>query len=243
MKTSLLLCLLTLLSSCVADSPGTDVVDAPKSVSSPTVNHWGEMRVVLREGRTEGRVALSEVIGANTIALGAMEALTGEITVLDGVTHVTEVDRSTTTGVVTRGVAHGDRATLLVAAQVDEWSQHELGAVPDLATLEERIRSLAGTIASAPMPFRVEGTAARLGLHVLDGSCPIANPDGPSPWRYVGEEEPTTLVGFYAENSAGVLTHHGQATHIHAILAQREISGHLDDVSFLEGARLYLPAR
>jgi hypothetical protein len=40
-KTSLLL-LLALLSSCVADLPGTDVTDSPTSVSSPAVIHRGE---------------------------------------------------------------------------------------------------------------------------------------------------------------------------------------------------------
>ena len=241
MRTRLLL--LALLCSCAADSSGRDDADTSPSKSPPIVSHWGEMRAVLREGRTEGRVALSEVGGPNTIAIGALEGLTAEITMLDGEAHLTEVDSSTETGVRTRRATPEDDATLLVAAEVNAWNEHALGTVPDLATLEDRIRSMADFDASTPFPFRVEGVAGRLHLHVLDGSCPIADPDGPSPWRFFGEGEQATLVGFYAENSAGVLTHHGQATHVHAILSRRGVSGHLDDVSFPKGARLFLPAR
>jgi acetamidase/formamidase len=94
-----------------------------------------------------------------------------------------------------------------------------------------------------PFPFRVEGVASTLRLHVLNHSCPIAEPDGPKPWRFFGEGETTVLVGFYAENSAGRLTHHGQETHTHALLPGRDISGHLDEVALLSGARVYLPVR
>jgi len=78
-------------------------------------------------------------------------------------------------------------------------------------------------------------------LHVPDHSCPIANPDGPPPWRFAGESERVVLAGFHAENSAGRLTHHGTSSHTHALVAGREVSGHLDDVAFPPGARLFLP--
>ena len=54
--------------------------------------------------------------------------------------------------------------------------------------------------------------------------------------------ERTVLVGFRAEDAGGILTHHGQTTHVHAWLPEHGTSGHLDDVAFLRGARLYLPS-
>ena len=210
------------------------------------MRHWGEMRLVLRDGRTEGRVDLDDALGPNTYAVGALEGLAAEITVLGGVAQLAEVlDSASPDGLHTRAVIDGDRATLLIAADVAEWNQHSIEGVANLDELETRIGLIAAAegIESVPFPFRVEGTASRLDLHVLDHSCPIAHPDGPSPWRFSGEDEPATLVGFYAKDAGGILTHHGQATHTHAVLPQRGISGHLDEVSFASGARLYLPLR
>ena len=96
---------------------------------------------------------------------------------------------------------------------------------------------------SGRFTFRIEGRAKRLELHVLDHSCPIAAPEGPEPWRYSGEDVPVQLIGFYAENSGGQLTHHGQTTHIHALLPETGLSGHVDAVALADGARLFLPAR
>ncbi len=245
--------LLLLSSSCATDPPPDrdPIYGEPASGrgtrEAPPVRHWGEMRRVLREGRTEGRVDLADVVGPHTVAVGALEGLAGEITVLDGTAHLAQVsDATSLDGVRTRTAADGDRAALLVAADVAEWSEHPLAGVSDLAALEASIRALAlaeGIDVSAPFPFRVEGVASELSLHVLNRSCPIASPDGPKPWRFAGKDEAAILVGFHADRSAGILTHHGRQTHAHAILSTTGIAGHLDDVSFANGARVYLPVR
>lgn len=211
------------------------------------MQHWGAMREVLRDGRTEGRVDLAEVLGPDTVAVGASAALAAEITVFGGKAHLAEVvDPGSVQGLRVRAPVAGEQATLLILAQVAEWSEHPLTAVPDLASLEASVRAIAAANdidVTRPFPFRVEGVASTLRLHVLNHSCPIAEPDGPKPWRFFGEGETTVLVGFYAENSAGRLTHHGQETHTHALLPGRDISGHLDEVALLSGARVYLPVR
>ena len=61
------------------------------------------------------------------------------------------------------------------------------------------------------------------------------------PWRGAYEDEEVTLVGFYAEGRAGILTHHGRTTHLHVVLREGALSGHLDEVSLTDGARLLLP--
>ncbi len=70
---------------------------------------------------------------------------------------------------------------------------------------------------------------------------PIANPEGPAPWRFEGTRIPVKSVGFYAHDAAGILTHHGQSSHIHAVLKERVVSGHLDAIQFDGPTRLYLP--
>lgn len=235
------LLVLALASSCAAGSTATQVP------LEHTVEHWGGMREVLREGRTEGRIDLADVLGPNSIAVGATAGLAAEITVDAGEAHIAEVvDPDSAQGLRTRGPAPGEQATLLVIADVPIWSEYTLPALPDLAELEASLRSTAaanGIDVTTPFPFRVEGEASTLHLHVLNHSCPIADPRGPKPWRFAGENEPTVLVGFHAQGSAGRLTHHGQRSHTHALLTARDISGHVDEVSFPPGARLFLPAR
>ena len=202
---------------------------------------WGAMRSVLREGRTEGRVALDEVLRPGTYGVGALAELRGEITVVDGVAHVSTVDASGDR-VHTRTSRAGDEATLLALGQVTAWREVDLPAVPDVAALERELARLLDGRSPEPFPFRVEASTANVHLHVLDGACPIANPTGPAPWRATLEGVAITLVGLYAENAAGVLTHHGRVTHLHAVVESPYVSGHVDDVSWLEGARLFVPA-
>ena len=243
---------LLLLPSCAKETPHR-AVTPPRSLigfkdrEEPVVKYWGGMREVLREGRTEGRVGLAEVLGPHTVAVGVTAGLAAEITVFAGEAHLAEVvDLGSVQGQHQRAPSVGEQATLLVLAQVEEWSEHHLAAVPDLTSLETSVRAIAaanGIDVTRPFPFRVEGVASTLRLHVLNQSCPIAKPDGPQPWRFSGEEESAVLVGFYAEDSAGSLTHHGQKTHTHALIPGRNISGHLDAVALLSDARVYLPAR
>ena len=207
-----LVLLALLFASCVTE-PALDRDGIETRRTGPTVRHWGAMRTVLRDGRTEGRVELADVLGPHTVAVGALEGLAAEVTVVDGTAHLAEVvDAGSADGVRVRAARPGDRATMLVAADVAAWSEHSLGPVNGLANLEAEIRAIASTLSlgAEPFPFRVDGTASHLALHVLDHSCPIARPDGPQPWRFEGGGETVTLVGFYAEGSAGILTHHGQ---------------------------------
>ncbi len=84
-----------------------------------------------------------------------------------------------------------------------------------------------------------------LSLHILDRNCPMANPDGPPPWRLTGAAAKGSLVGFYVEGQEGRMTHAGQRSHIHATAdtASARVSGHVDAVAIEEGAQLYLPSR
>ncbi len=216
-----------------------------ESTGSRMVQYWGGMRDVLRNGNTQGRVKLADVVGPGTIAVGALEGLGAEITIIDGETQLAEVNFSDLSkGLRVRSHTADDKATLLVLADVPHWTEQTLDPASDISALEAAIRSLAlaqGLDVTQPFPFRIEGIATELHLHVLNHSCPIANPEGPAPWRFEGTGIPVTLVGFLAHDAAGVLTHHGQSSHIHAVLKGREVSGHVDAIQFDRPTRLYLP--
>lgn len=210
------------------------------------VRGWGTMREVLREGDTRGRVPLVAVVEDHTWGVGALEGLEGEITIVDGEVSIAQVVDGE---LVLRGLRKRDEASLLVLAEVSAWHEDSLPQVRglrDLETvLEGRVRLAGLDPGLTPVPVHVEGTFERLSLHVLDGSCPVARPDGPPPWRWEGGGARGGLVGVYAEGQGGVMTHHGQRLHLHAVVVDpdgRVLSGHVDDVALGEGSSLFLPA-
>ena len=237
MTNTIRLLLPLILVTCLASAE----VSGENPPDMPTIQTWGTMREVLREGKSEERITLTKLPSEHTIAIGALAGLAGEITVLNGVVHVATFDN----GELNSGPSqNGARATLLVMAEVPAWREQDLPALADFSSVEQAVRTAAlkaGIDVTQPFPFVVEGLAADLSLHVIAGACPIATPDGSSPGRFSDQERTVTLVGFYAENQEGRMTHHNRSSHVHVIVEGADISGHLEEVSFAAGARLRLP--
>jgi hypothetical protein len=201
---------------------------------------FGSMREVMRDGEHQGRAVIAEVSTPFTVGVGALEGLAGEVTIVDGVALVAQRDGGR---VAVRGPRPGERAALLVVAEVDAWQEVSLTDCASYAALEEQVGAALvrlGMDPREPTPMRVTGRAERLTMHVIAGACPIAEPSGPAPWRFDGRAEAVALVGFYVEDAVGVLTHHSRKSHLHALVGG--MAGHLDDVS-LRDVRLLLPLR
>ncbi len=217
-----------------------------RPASTVEVATWGTLREVLREGRTAARVDPARVVGPRTVGVGALAALAGEITVIDGRVLVATATRTAPgeapAGCVVRVAEAGDQATLLVLADVPAWEEHELPASATYADLEHAIAAVLrgrGHDLTRPVPVRVRGDARSLAMHVIAGSCPFANPNGPAPWRSSDAAGPVELVGVFVEGATGRLTHHARRSHLHAVAG--EVMGHLDEIA-LERAILLLPA-
>jgi alpha-acetolactate decarboxylase len=227
--------LLALLSSASCAAP------PPAPARLPEVRTWGSMREALKLGHSEGRVSLTEAIHPTATGIGALAGLAGEVTVVDGEVFLAQlVDGE----MQVRMADDEDQATLLVVADVAAWSSHRLPPCGSYAELEEAIAGILearGFAMDEPLPFRVTGTAKAVEMHVINGSCPIANPSGKSPWRFHGGDMSIELVGFFADGAAGELTHHDRRSHVHALTPGRHDTGHLDEVVLRAGAELWLP--
>jgi acetolactate decarboxylase len=215
------------------------------------ITQYGTMREALREGRSEPRIGVARVAADHhAVAVGALAGLAGEITIFDGQTWVT---RKAAGGVESSGPAAdaSDQATLLTVASVESWITIDLpGAVPP-DRLEGVVESCArerGLDTSKPFPFVVEGTLTGLDAHVIAGYCPESNPPPDrQPWRPALPAPPAptraTLVGFFAPNQEGVMTHHGTSLHMHAVFSLDgvTVTAHADSAALAPGARLRLP--
>ncbi len=221
------------------------------TTGATSVAQYGAMRQVMREGQTEPRIRLTDAVAVpHAYGVGALEGLTGEVTIVDGSVWVARVAHA---GVDMSGPAPAaqDQATLLTLAHIARWESVPLTTTIEGAALESYIKAAArdmGIDTSKPFPFVIEGDAIRVDLHVINGYCPSAvDPatmdaqpwvwSSPAPGRAV-------IVGFYAPDAAGVMTHHGTAVHMHAVvdIDGRTVAGHVDEAAAGAGAVLRLPS-
>lgn len=213
------------------------------------VSQHGGMRDTLRMGNTQPRITFAEVSSKpHAIAVGALPNLAGEITIFDG-TIYTATTPDGQTAVTVASDETFDAATLLSLSYVEAWQECLLPSNHPLEQAIELSAVIQGIDTETPFPFFITGTTSDYHLHVINGYCPVAEPDLEArfqPWRQTGSTKtPITVVGFYAKDQEGVMTHHGSNVHIHGIIdvAGTLTSGHLDSVEIDQGAILFLPAQ
>jgi hypothetical protein len=220
---------------------------APRGAWDGSVGRWGTLREALRDGHSEARVEVASAVRSPyAIGLGAAAGLDGEITVLDGVVHVS---RGTAEGALasSRGDGSGLEATLLALARVERWRYEPLAASGDRSALEadvQRAIERAGFERLPCVPFVVRGDLAGLRGHVLRGACPKSSTPPPAgsrpPLELRLDRARGTLVGFWTTLPAGELTHHGERTHVHVLL-EDGTTAHVDEIGTGPTAVLALP--
>lgn len=203
-----------------------------------SVERWGSLREVLRDGQKQGRVALTSTLTPDAVGLGALAGLEGEIAVLDG---EARLGRATGERAGNEPAATEDQAAFLVLARVPAWRTTQLDAQLSIATLDPRAF---GAAEARTIPFLVQGDFADLEMHVLRGRCPYVEDDGAGepPLRMTYPRARGTLVGFWTSEPPGVLTHHDSNVHVHVVLAGPDgVVAHVDSVRVLAGAKVSVP--
>ncbi len=233
---------LSFLSLSCADAP-------PEPVRSA---HYGTMREALRDGKTEGRVALDALeLGPATYAVGALAGLAGEITIDGGEVWISTYDPAT--GLRTsQDERTGQQATMLFLAEAaGSWSAHTVAEDVAADAVDDFIGGLveaAGHAPDAVVPIVVEGPLETLRMHVIAGGCPIrarmlgqelAQP----PFVFETAETSGRLIGIFARQAGGTITHMGSDTHLHVRIAidGEPATGHVEVVGLGAGAVVRLP--
>lgn len=206
------------------------------------VTQWGTMKEVLVEGKSESRFSLDKLHNVEELAgVGALEGLVGEITIYGGKVWITKDEVKATQA----GTEH---ATLLTTARVAEWSstiRQEGIAADQLESVVREAAMQAGLDTGKPFPFVIEGRLT-VEAHVIRGKCPHAAGSGvlQPPIALSIKDEPGVLVGFYAENSEGKLTHHGSKIHAHVLTRDNPPRmGHVDSAAVASESIIRVPAR
>lgn len=219
----------------------------------PEVRQYGRMHDVLSGGADKAvqLVSLADALKKpHACAVGALANLEGEITIVDGSAWVA---RPAGAGLRIDGpsATSKDGAALLLLSHVAEWDRFtiEKGLAGDAldAFIADKARG-AGLDTAQPFAFVIEGSVTDLQLHVLNGMCPmkpgVSLAEGEKPWQHqIGRPQKATVVGFYAADSVGNMTHPGTSIHAHAILDVngQSVTGHIERISVAAGAVLRIP--
>lgn len=232
------------------------------SVSTSARQQWdreiiqiGVMREVLGGQKHEARALLKEVLARpNFYGVGALASLAGEVTILDGVPTATRVDVEGHP-LASKGGLKEQGVTLLFGAYVPEWTEHLVGHAISPDRLDETLAEMAagaGLDMSKPFVFAIDGEFTEVRLHVINGACPVharRNGNELSPEKRPYEASLAsvhgTIVGLFATNAEGTMTHPGTTTHLHLIYTDdatgAKLNGHVEQAGMSSGSVLYLP--
>jgi len=224
------------------------------SAGLPEVEVFGTIAQLVRDHDASAKVDLAVVTRLpHAYALGSLEDLRGEITIVDGDVWLSYPPARPGAAVrVQKSGGQSESAAFLVATHADEradWTAIELpdglasrGAAARLAKLA-RDRGLDGR----PVPFRLDGAFASLTLAIVDGRLVPPGPGTEEEMKKANVIETHvrargTLVGFCSFAPGGSpFTHPGQPCHIHAVLPEERATGHAQDFVVAPGATLWMP--
>lgn len=232
-----------------ADDPGPP--PAPPATWDGEITVYGSLRAIFQEDDISAKVRLADLLPNESLyAAGALENLSGEVTIVRGRTFLATPDDEG--GAVYRELdadAVDQSATLLVSAEVPGWR-----AIPTLEPIRldelgdevvELARDL-GYSRDDRIPFLIEAQVEDLSWHVIDGRR--LERGGRSHEEHLEasvrasrSSADATLIGFYSPRDQGVFTHHGTTVHVHAVVFDPLETGHVDDVLIPEGTNLLVP--
>lgn len=221
------------------------------------IEYTGAQKDITAAGKIDRTITL-DALGSKEglYAVGAVEGLDGEITILDGKTYVSQVRGPDYT------VDHGDKhgAIFLVWTRQSQWQDVPVpDTVQSYVDLQKFIKAAAkeaGVNTANAFPFQLSGVAAEVKWHInvnrTEGKPVNQELFVKSKEKYVERNRPVDIVGFYSEKHPGIFigkhapgigAHSGETNviHIHFVSREGKATGHIDDIKLGSGMTLRLP--
>lgn len=227
---------------------------AEESPKDREIIQFGTMHEAIGKQQHQGRVHLNELVKRDHFyGVAALEGLHGEVTIFDGKVTITGVREDGHIGPVAGSISD-KQATMLVGAYVPTWTRIPVTRnieADDFDAFVEQAATKAGIKTTAPFMFAVEGEFADVRLHVINGACPLHArlkntelPEENRPFESEMSEETGTLVGVFAQNAVGKLTHPATSIHVHLLYKDKQtgadVTAHVEQVGLRPGAVLLL---
>ena len=193
----------------------------------------GAMRNTMFNGQLAGLIQLDSIAKPGTYGIGPMAYLRGEVLLLDGHVFVSEMEKNLGMQVVQRTEV---RAPFFVHQHVTEWTTVQLpDSVVDLPTLDAFLTARFAFVGE-PFAFLISGVITSGDVHIVDvpRGTEVNGPDDAHRHNKHDHAEGRTmdLVGFFSTKHKAVFTHHDTNIHVHAITAERDWMGHVEQLRF-----------
>lgn len=204
------------------------------------VNIVGTLRSMMMENNTQANINLQDLKAEEHLyALGAREGLKGEVLVMDSKPVLSQVEGDSFS-IVNNFDA---QATLLVYTQVAEWDFVALDEDKTLGEVEAMVKQKAIEAKhTEPIPYLIKGNASKLNWHIVNGSASATHEDhATAGFNRKWKDADVVILGFFSESLQGVMTHHGENSHLHFMTTDGSAAGHVDDVQIKKGSLLFIP--
>lgn len=230
-------------------------LDAAEPPAHATVESVGNRRAIM-QGDLAGKVVLATLRDRPGLyALGPVAGLQGEITIADGVPHVSVLDDQGQPVELPEDEAWRRSAIFLAYAETTApGTPTTLEPVPKLSALRPIVEATAGRqgidLDATAFPVVIEGVASRLRYHVIwkqDDAPHSHQAHQRAKITFDRREVPVRLIGVFSRPGEGAYTHPGNPLHLHVVLPAQDgdgtVSGHVDGLELAAGAVLRIPGR
>lgn len=197
----------------------------------------GEMRNVMWKGQLEGNIHLDTIANkSNVVGLGPLEYLGGEIIIMDGKSYKSMVRSDSSMEVVE---TFNVKAPFFAHAEISNWSEELLDV--DIQTIQQLESFLDNKMSesSQPFMFKLAGFVKEATIHVvnLPAGAKVSSPNDAHKGlvKYQMENKEAEIVGFFSKEHKGIFTHHDTYSHLHLITKDKQMMGHLDELSIEKG--------
>jgi acetolactate decarboxylase len=201
----------------------------------------GEMRNVMWKGQLEGNIYLDTIANiSNVVGLGPLEYLGGEIIVIDGKSYKSVVISDSSMEVVE---TFNIKAPFFAHANILNWSEELIDV--DIRTIQQLESFLDNKMSgsSQPFMFKLAGFVKEATIHVvnLPVGTKVSSPNDAHKGlvKYQMENQEAEIVGFFSKEHKGIFTHHDTYLHMHLITKDKQMMGHLDELT-IEKAKMRL---
>ena len=221
----------------------------------PSLVIHGGMHEAIAGGEDHARVTIAELVGTkHFFGVGALAGLEGEVTIVNSTAYATGVAPDGGLRVLDPGDA---AATMLAGQTVPHWTPVPVDADIPPGGFDDAIRDAAAAHdvdPAEPFAFVVEGDLSDVRLHVIHGACPvharirdIELDEDRRPYELRADRVSGTIVGIYAEDAVGKLTHPATRTHAHLVFRDETtgemVTGHIERAGIAAGAEVRVPHR
>jgi acetolactate decarboxylase len=193
----------------------------------------GAMSNVMWKGELAGLIQMDSLSKKGFYGMGPVEYLKGELMIWDGDIYQSSVVNSSDMNVKKTSTA---RAPFFAYEYINEWEEIEIPeGIKSLKQLDLFLDKRFNRI-NIPFLFRLEGFVESANIHIVnlpEGKV-VRSPDDAHQGQinYLITNRNVSVLGFFSRNHKAIFTHHDTFIHTHLITHEKDMMGHLEEVSF-----------